>query len=78
MCHCLTLLWFSFVLELQSNSELTLKERNQAVADLEAVREELRDTREEVSLHVLFCFYIQIPYATHNKSVNGKATKSLK
>lgn len=36
--------------------ELTLKERNQAVTDLEAVREELRDTREEVSLHVFFFF----------------------
>ncbi|XP_070697092.1 shootin-1 [Pempheris klunzingeri] len=34
--------------ELQSKLELTVKEKNQAVTDLEAVREQLRETREEL------------------------------
>lgn len=37
------------VSELQKKLEVTLMEKNQAVADLEAVRDQLRLTREEVS-----------------------------
>lgn len=37
--------------------ELTLQEKKQAVTDLEAVREQLKETREEVSVRcfVLHC-----------------------
>lgn len=55
---CVTLFWFSLFSELQSQLQLTLKEKNQAVADLEAVRDELRETREEVSSQIFLAgFY---------------------
>ncbi|XP_041803065.1 shootin-1 [Chelmon rostratus] len=45
---CLDPQYQTTISELQSQLQLTLKEKNQAVADLEAVRDELRETREEL------------------------------
>lgn len=45
---CLSLQCRATISELQNTLELTLKEKRQAEADLEAVREQLRETREEL------------------------------
>lgn len=52
-----SVLWFVFYVftELQMKLELTLKEKNQVVNDLETVREQLKETRDEVSLRTFWC-----------------------
>ncbi|XP_030581116.1 shootin-1 [Archocentrus centrarchus] len=45
---CLSPQCHTTISELQSKLEMTLKDKNQAISDLEAVREQLRETKEEL------------------------------
>lgn len=70
---CMTCVYIAlvfFVSELQLELELTCEEKQQAITDLEAVTEQLRETREEVSFFVLPLSVLTLYISLHNKCMS--------
>lgn len=65
------LFYYAAFLELQNKLEMTLKEKSQAFSDLEAVREELREAKEEVSLNLQLFIFVYYCYC------NTRAIKDI-